>query len=724
MKIKALLALLLSLCMFLPALAQTLPSQPRPQKPADNQQKPADDQDDIVKITTNLVQVDAVVTKDGKVVTNLTADDFEIYEDGKKQTITSFAYISNVPGAVMAQPPVAKREKGANLPPAPAINRDQPHRTIAFVVDDLGISAESMGQVRKQLRKFVAEQLQPNDLVAIIRTGGEMGALQQFTNDRRVLTRAVDQLRWNMCNRVGFGVFTPIGSGSGVNLCGRNAMYGTLKSLRFIIDAMGFLPGRKSLVLMSDSMPREDQDEYFVDRNFFTGGGSGDSGSSGRLTPSGAGTGDDGPSPFPSDTINYASALQKIAEKAIRSSVVIYSVDTQGLQYTGPTAADQFRGNARNITAQINATLSTRSNLLWARREGGELIAKQTGGYQVRNSNGFRLNEIVEDQSGYYLLGYRPSDETFNRKFHHIKAKVKHGGMSLRTRFGFFGVSEDEANKTRLDTRDLTNLALASPFAAQDIDVDISSFFASDKDGSAVIRSFVYIDAKDMTFTAVDGKQQASFDVHGVLFGDNGSIAEQLKRGATVNLSPEGYEYAMRNGMQFTVDIPVKKPGAYQIRIATRDKASNRIGSAGEFVAVPNLKDKKLAVSGVILGTDSDPSGQSLASPGARRFTPNSAVHFAYVIYNAANESGALRNLVMQAKLFRDDKEVFAGPEVPVKAGANQTDLSRVLAGGSLRLAQDLELGNYYLQVSVMEVGAKDNKVVPVVQWAAFEIER
>ena len=47
-----------------------------------------------------------------------------------------------------------------------------------------------------------------------------------------------------------------------------------------------------------------------------------------------------------------------------------------------------------------------------------------------------------------------------------------------------------------------------------------------------------------------------------------------------------------------------------------------------------------------------------------------------------------------------------------------------MLAGGSLRLAQDLEPGNYYLQVSVMEVGAKDNKVVPVVQWASFEIEK
>ena len=82
------LVLLLSFCILMPVLGQTGPTA---------------DKDDVVKITTNLVQIDAVVTKDGKAVTNLTADDFEIYEDGRKQMITSFAYISNV-GA-----PAAKR---------------------------------------------------------------------------------------------------------------------------------------------------------------------------------------------------------------------------------------------------------------------------------------------------------------------------------------------------------------------------------------------------------------------------------------------------------------------------------------------------------------------------------------------------------------------------------------------------------------------------------------
>ena len=720
MKTKAFLALLLSLCMFLPVLAQTLPAAPPPpqQKPADSKQKPGDDQDDVVKITTNLVQVDAVVTKDGKPVTGLTADDFEIYEDGKKQTITSFSYISNVPSvpSTTAAPPPRDKKK-IELPPGAPVNPHQPHRTVALVVDDLGISAESMGSVRKQIKKFIAEEVQPNDLVAIIRTGGELGVLQQFTNDKRLLTRAMERLKWNHCSRAGISVFHPVGGGEPPTFfrCGDTYVQ-TLRALRFILDGMAELPGRKSLILMSDDLPRETQEFQFR----------GDDDPLRADSLSTQSTTDDLSSnsldQF-SNTRSLSVLLQRLAEKAIRSAVVIYWVDTQGLPVFGPTAADSFRGNSRQITEQITQTLASRSRQLWMRREGGELIARQTGGFQVRNSNGFKLDKIMEDQSGYYLLGYRPTDETFNRRFHHIKAKVKQSGMTLRTRFGFFGVSEEEASRGKRSTKDLTNLALISPFAAQDIDVDISSFFASDKAGVAVVRSFVYLDAKNLTFTPAEGRQQTAFDLHGVIFGDNGSIVEQVSRAANVSLSQSDYEHAMTYGMQLTFDIPVKKPGAYQLRIAARDKASSHIGSAGQFVVVPNLNNKKLAASGVILGTDSDAAHQALATPGARRFTPNSAVHFAYVIYNAGNESGALRNLVMQAKLFRENKEVYAGPEVPIKAAANQTDLSRVFASGSVKLAPDLEPGNYYLQVSISEVGGKD-KVVPVVQWADFEVQK
>jgi VWFA-related protein len=709
---KAFLALLVSLCMFLPALAQTLPAAPppAPQKPADKQ-KPVDDQDDVVRITTNLVQVDAVVTKDGRPVTNLTADDFEIYEDGKKQTITSFAFVSNVPSTTSTPAPARDKTK-TDVPPGARIDPNEPHRTIAFVVDDLGMSAESMGQVRKQMKKFIAEKLQPNDLIAILRTGGELGVLQQFTNDKRLLSRALERLRWNGCSRVGISVFVAAGSEdpTASYRCGYSYNQ-TFRALRFILEGMGELPGRKSLVLFSDDLPIETQDE-----NQFRVG-------SPLIAGSISGQRDDRPlTEFP-DARDMRAFLQRIAEKAIRSSVVIYSVDTQGLQVLGPTAADQFRGDARTMTHSINDLVASRSRLLWARQQGGDLIAKQTGGFQIRNSNGFKLDQIVEDQSGYYLLGYRPGEETFNRRFHHIKAKVKRGGMSLRTRYGFYGVSEEEAEQART-LRDLTNLALASPFAAQDINLDISPFFANDKTNGSVVRSFVYLEAKDMTFTPIaEGRHQTSFDLHGVIFGDNGSIVAQRTRGATVSLSQQDYEYAVRNGMQLTFDIPVRRPGAYQVRIAARDRASLKIGSAGQFVMVPNLGDKKFAVSGVILGTGIDGVSHDLMSPGARRFAANQEVHFAFMVYNGTDETGTFRNLVMQAKVFREDKDVFTGPEVPVKAGAKQTDLSRVLTNGSLRLPADLEPGNYYLQVTVTEVGAR-KKVPAVVQWVEFEVWR
>ncbi len=704
MKTRAFLALLLLCCILLPTLAQTKPTaQPQPQTPT---QTPGDDKDDVVKITTNLVQVDAVVTKDGKPVTNLTAEDFEIFEDGKKQAITSFAYISNVR---TSSPVTTPEKRPAGAPPASPLQPNDPHRTVAFVVDDLGLSFESMGQVRRQLRKFIENELQPNDLVAIIRTGGQMGALQQFTTDRRVLIRAVDQLRWSPCGRMGISVFRPAQQQAeefAEGGCSGRAIYGTLGALRFIVDAMAELPGRKSMVLMSDSLPLETQELTVRERERL-------SGESEETRESTFGS------------LSYRAYLQKIAEKAIRASVVIYSVDTQGLPVIGITAADSFPGAGRNINYQMNSILSTRSRLLWSRREGGEMMARQTGGFQVRNSNGFQLDRIVEDQSGYYLIGYRPTEETFNRKFHQIKAKVKRSGMSLRTRFGFFGVTEEEAAKART-VRDLTNLALASPFRSQDIDIDMTSFFAHDQAIGSVVRSFVYLDAQDMNFTLTDGRYRAAIDLHGVVFGDNGVIVEQLARGANISLSEKDYEYAKQFGIGLTVDMRVRRPGAYQVRIAARDKTSMRIGSAGQFVMVPDLGKKRLAVSGVVLGIGADPSaadssGQLMAKPGLRRFARNANLSFTFMLYNAADEKGAPRNLTMQTRIFRDDKVVYAGTEVPIKA--NTGDLNRASVGDMIRLAPDLEPGNYYLQIVLTEAGDK-KKTVPLVEWVDFEIEK
>ena len=173
---KFLLPLLLSTLLVSFAFAQQVTPPPAPQQTA---QKPEDV--DVVRITTNLVQVDAVVTDSkGKLVTDLKPEEVEIFEDGHKQKISHFSFnLSETPIATPVRDP---KSKTAFAAPPPSLGRLKPEdirRTIAIVVDDLGLSFESTYYVRRALKKFVDEQMQPGDLVAIIRTSGGMGALQR-----------------------------------------------------------------------------------------------------------------------------------------------------------------------------------------------------------------------------------------------------------------------------------------------------------------------------------------------------------------------------------------------------------------------------------------------------------------------------------------------------------------------------------------------------------------
>src|SRR2546430_12931210 len=153
MRKQILIALLVgcSLLLELHAQSQRPPSlqseSPRPTV----EQKPraqADQADDVVRITTNLVQVDAVVTKNGKLVTYLEPEDFEILEDGRPQEIPHFSYVSNVPADSVASsnlvvaPPRKKKRAPAVVPPPIVPAATLPHgvrRTVALVVDDLGV---------------------------------------------------------------------------------------------------------------------------------------------------------------------------------------------------------------------------------------------------------------------------------------------------------------------------------------------------------------------------------------------------------------------------------------------------------------------------------------------------------------------------------------------------------------------------------------------------------
>lgn len=703
----------LLLCSILLPLCGQQP--PRPVSSPAPQTKPRDDDQEVVRITTNLVQVDVVVTRDGKQVTDLKPEDFELFEDGHPQQITSFSYVSNVPGtASSSTPPLAPTDKTAPVVPA-AVHPHDVRRTVAFVVDDLGMSNESIGQTRHQLRKFVDEQLQPNDLVAIIRTGGEVGALQQFTTDKRLLHDAIEHLKWNHCSRTGPTIFTPFGSpGGNGSACGGSSVIGTLQALRFVVRGMGALPGRKAMVIFSDNIPFRELDPG----------------------PNASQTGDQKPGDQTSssggfdNSTSYGGFLQRIAEQAIRGSVVIYAADTRGLQYTGPTAADSGSVDRVTLNQRMDNVMSSRSEYLWSGREGSDLMARQTGGFMVRNSNDFQIDRVMDDQRGYYLLGYRPSEQTFNRHFHQINARVKPRGLTLRTRTGFFGVTEDEARPPELAIGDRMRRALMSPFGGSDINLRLTTFFANEAVGS-LLRSFIYLDARDLTFTDLpNGAHEATFDLSSVVFGSNGKVLDRQDRSATLRLSGNAYELAQREGVVYSFDTPVKKYGAIQFRVAVRDQASAHIGAAGQFVEIPDLRKEQLELSGIVIRDEWNfhtqppramPNEDEItAGPAVRKFHQGAPLLAVYAVYNALVNKAKLPQLTSHYRIFRDGKAVFTGIAAPINV-AGQTDLQRLIVNSRLQLGPDLSPGNYVLQIIVEDHLAKE-KSGRATQWIDFEV--
>ena len=732
---KAFVSLLVMFVLAIPVF----PQQPQPQKPKPETEE---DQDSVVRITSNLVQVDAVVTKDGRVVSHLTPNDFVITEDGKPQTITHFSYVSNVPNQNSENAAARSTPSTASAVLPAVVRREDPRRTIAFVVDDLGISLESIRSVKEQLTKFVDERLQPQDLVAIIRTGGEVGALQQFTNDRRLLHRAIDSLRWNLCSRVGYSAEPALANmvvptdtlGSGQNAVGLCAelqggpLKGTVRALRFILAGMGNLPGRKAMVLLSDSLPLDLPNVNSLERGPIKA----------QIPihddPDADSVRNEGETQFDNETV-----LRKVAELANRYSVVIYSVDTRGTKNIGLTAADNQTpsgpGRKAAGTEMLNRTalraLNDRSASLQDLRGGMSLLAKQTGGLMISNSNDLQLDRVVEDQSGYYVLGYRPSNETFNRSFHRIKVRLTSSGLTLRTREGFYGLSDKEVAQGNGTTREQMTAALISPFGANQIEVHMTSLFANDKSAGSFIRSMVYLNPGDLKFaTEGDGRRSAKLHLWSILFDVDGRVVQQVEEDRTLKLTAKDFERAAHDGLVYQLDVPAKQPGAYQLRVAVRDTGSAKLGSAAQLVEIPALAVNKIALSGITLSTESETAApKSDSSQGAetgvatnvanlamRRFRSSSNLYYSYVVYvSAVKKSAEAPSLSAEAKLFREGTLVYGGAPKSIDP-AGQTDLERIAAAGGLRL-NSLSPGAYVLQVKVKDQAGKRSDATQLIDF-------
>jgi len=171
--------------------------------------------------------------------------------------------------------------------------------------------------------------------------------------------------------------------------------------------------------------------------------------------------------------------------------------------------------------------------------------------------------------------------------------------------------------------------------------------------------------------------------------------------------------------------VPIKKPGAYQFRIALRDSASEKVGSASQFVDVPNLKKGNLTLSGIVLDNFMAAEwkkislGQKSAvqtedetnvdtNTSLRIFKRGTVLRYDYIIYNAKTNPSQLQ---IQARLFRDGKILLEGQPGSFDT-SGQTDLKRLQAVGAITLGNNLAPGNYVLQLIVKDGLAKEKRQI------------
>lgn len=700
MKIISLIAALLVL-----GSASVYAQQPGPTPTPNNDEE-------TVRITSALIQLDVVVTdKKGQPVTDLKPDEIKVYQDGKLQTVTNLSFV-NSQTAEKSVIYNSKQKFDKNAIATPPTNvRSKQGRIITFVLDDGNCLSTlgGMNTMRDSMKNFVNNQMQPDDRIAIYRTTAGVSLLQVYTSNKDVLRKKIEKI--SLVSPFACESSFDPASNNSTGVEGRvfesdrdrafkdatnavqaiNKVLGTVGLLNFVVSRLMNVPQRKVVFLISEGVVSEDA---FV-----------------------------------------RDALRDLTEKAARASIVINTMSTKGASVPGMLDAQD--SPAVRAVAQSTQVADARVKEENQLSQGLAYIANATGGSFVRNQNFLEaeIKKLVDTQTAYYLVAYEPDEETFKgKKFHNIEVKVTRPDLKVSSREGFFGETASDTRPVFKNADSPLYQAMDSPLQDNGIEMGLTVLHGNSATGN-FIRPLFHIKGEDITFAEdKDGAKRIVLDVVAVTLDEKGKVADEFNRTYSTKIPAQAVELAMKNGLDFSTDMTVKKPGLYSFRLAVRDNASKRLASSGDYVEIPDITKKDFFVSGLIT-TGSDASGAailpkprsaegafelvpSLSVPSIRQYSKGDTLYFAYTVYNAKiDAANGSPRLTREVKLFHNGKLVSGVPENAVDPIV-PADPVRIANFGSIRITPGVEKGEYALQIVVRD--KISNKVST--QWIDFEV--
>jgi VWFA-related protein len=583
--------------------AQNPPEGQAPAKPADaSGQGQAVPTDTVIKTESRVVLVDAVVTdKKGHYVTDLTKEDFKVFEDNKEQSISSFSYESDP----------ARQTAG------------QRHYLILFFDTSSMDQADQM-QARTTASKFIESSAGPDRLMAVVNFGGSLVIKQNFTADAKLLQAAVTaNSSSNIESNPQSAPPMQVAMNGAAGISNAEADFGArtmLLSIRSLAKNLRAVPGRKMLILFSSGFPlsTENMSEltatidacnkanvaiYSLDVR-------------GLVAPMPGGSASLAPHANGSSNAENAGTNSKL--RLVFASYSLAMPDPQkpgggggggtggggggpvggghsgtggtggtgsggsgggkgGTGGTGGTgtggagkgatggAASPYANYYNNPANQPQVLLPKLPTSVTGNQQVMQMLADGTGGFAIYNTNDLLggLQRIVAELNQFYVLGYVPR-ETEEGSCHTLKVKLNKSGMEVRSRTGYCNVRP--ANPLEGKPVEKQMEAQASGSATGNIHASMQAPYFYSAPNVARVNLTMEIPGDSVVFNKDKGKYHANVNILGIAYKQDGSVGARFTDELNIEMDKDEYKQFTQEPYKYQNQFDAG-PGTYKLTV-------------------------------------------------------------------------------------------------------------------------------------------------------------
>jgi len=559
-----------------------------------------DAQDVTFSSSANLVIIDANVRdKSGKVIPDLSKNDFTILEDGKPQMVSVFEFQKLEGDTLLPPVPAVKPAADATAPKAAALAvttpkaaptstastpviRYQDRRLIAMLFDFSAMGIPEQSRIQQEALKFVREQLKPNDVVLIMSAStGPVKVIQDFTTDKDRLEEVIK----------GFAIGTAselaTAGGNGDDSSGEDTgtafnadetefnIFNTDKQLATLGTAAKMLaafPEKKALLYFSSGITRSGND-------------------------------------------NDAS-LEAAVNQAKRSNVAIYPIDARGLVATAPMG-DASAAGGRGTSGLTGAGMQNQRSGFNASQETLSTLAMDTGGKLFVDDNNLAMGmeKARDDIASYYIIGYYSTNVKMDGKYRRVQIKLNNKlDAKVDYRSGYFGQKEFK-KFTNADKEDQLQqaLMLGDPLTDLSLTAEIDYFrLARDR---YFIPFSVKIPGSEIALVKSKGHAQTEFEFVGQVRDAHEKLVSVMRDGIKVKLSEETAAQLASRPVAYDTGFSLP-PGKYSLKFLARENETGKMGTYETKFVIPDLAPNQndLKTSSVIWSNQRQVMKEALAS--------------------------------------------------------------------------------------------------------------